>query len=208
MAGKLKVPLTKDFLDKMLRYDSETGLFTWLIGGGCAKTGSIAGSTCGYGYTVISIKKRVYKAHRLAWLTTYGVFPSDEIDHINGDKKDNRLANLREVDGAANRQNAAMSRCNTSGFSGAVLNKKTGRYMAQIKVGNKSRYLGTFDTPQEAHEAYIAAKKQLHPGFVAIRAPGEISPSEIKRSITDKIKRQRSRITAPSTPTPASGEKS
>jgi hypothetical protein len=103
-------------------------------------------------------------AHRLAWCIAYGEWPSLEIDHINGDAGDNRLCNLRNVDRATNAQNKRRAQCtNKSGIQG-VETHAVGRLSASVWVGGKRVYLGRFDTAEEAHAAYVAAKRRLHQG--------------------------------------------
>lgn len=102
--------------------------------------------------------------HRVAWLIVHGAWPVGLIDHINGEKVDNRLANLREADKAINAQNRrGPAATSTVGFLG-VSRQKNGRFQARIGVGGKNVALGTFDTAEEAHAAHIAGKRRLHRG--------------------------------------------
>ena len=110
------------------------------------------------------IDEREYSAHRLAWLYVHGAWPTGQIDHINGDRGDNRISNLRDVTPALNTQNqrrAARSN-KSSGLLGVTANR--GRWLAQISIGGKSRNLGRYATPEEAHAVYVAAKRVLHAG--------------------------------------------
>lgn len=106
-------------------------------------------------------------AHRLAWLLHYGSWPSRHIDHINGDRADNRIANLRECDDAENQQNlraaTAASKSGLLGVTTRTYRNGAVRYAASIQVDGTKRYLGVYGTPEEAHSAYRAAKRQLHP---------------------------------------------
>jgi len=91
-----------------------------------------------------------------------GEWPS-EIDHINGDKSDNSYRNLREVSRGENMQNKRKAhRNNKTGFLGVA--REAGKYRARIRVCGKNRSLGMYDTPQQAHQAYLAAKRELHEG--------------------------------------------
>lgn len=158
-------------LREVLNYNSDTGVFVWLRPTGRrAKAGDIAGSAEGRGYWAIRIQTARYKAHRLAWLYHYGVWPEGDIDHINSNKQDNRIANLRDVDRSTNIQNLKAAKShNSSGLLGVVLDrsKKTARkYTARIVYGGRQHSLGYFNTPEEAHAAYVAAKRDHHPGCV------------------------------------------
>jgi len=153
-------------LRELLVYDPEAGVMTRRVRVGCAAAGSPFGTRDGNGYLVGSVGNRLYRLHRLAWLYMTGEWPQGEVDHINGDRADNRWANLRDVSKAENMQNIKRARrdnCAT-GLLGASLDKRDGRYKAKIGVGGKQKHLGCFATAQEAHEAYLAAKRQLHPG--------------------------------------------
>lgn len=115
------------------------------------------------GYVCFKVGGRMYKAHRLAWLFVHGHFPNGHIDHIDGDITNNRISNLRDVAHSVNMQNQrkAMS-SNSSGLLGVSPNGS--RWRAEIRVHGKKKYIGTFDTPQQAHEAYLIAKRQHHEG--------------------------------------------
>jgi hypothetical protein len=149
---------------EFLNYDQCTGIFTWIKSRGMAKKGSTAGCKDSRGYVVISIGGKRHYAHRLAVLMSTGsVVESEVIDHINGDKSDNRLFNLRAVSHAVNQQNQrAPSKNNRSGFLGVKLLR--GSYIAQICVDGSPKYLGTFKTREEAGSAYLDAKRELHEG--------------------------------------------
>jgi len=132
-----------------------------------AKEGDEAGSLKDDGYVVIYVLGKPYKAHRLAWLYVNGEFPAGEIDHIDGNKMNNAIINLRDVSREINQQNRRHAKAgNPAGFLGVTVDQKTGKYLARItKTGAKtSTSLGRFDTPEEAHAAYVAAKRVLHEG--------------------------------------------
>jgi hypothetical protein len=111
---------------------------------------------------------RIYLAHRLAWMYVYGRWPAKglDIDHINGNRQDNRIANLREVTRGQNMQNQrrASSR-STTGLLGVL--RKSRRFAAHITADGRTHCLGTFDTPEEAHRVYMDAKSRLHIHSVA-----------------------------------------
>jgi hypothetical protein len=151
-------------LRTLLSYEPKTGVFTWRVRrGGSAPAGSIAGSIDYRGYRYIGINGRYYRAHRLAWFYSHGVWPVDQIDHRNGFKDDNRLENLREATPLLNTQNQRVPQSNnTSGFLGVSWNARLGKWMARIGSNGVYSYLGAFTNPKEAHEAYVAAKRELH----------------------------------------------
>lgn len=150
---------------QLLNYDPETGTFTWRVGRGSARAGSAAGTPKGNGYAVIKIYGKNYSAHRLAWLLTHGVWPENQIDHINGRRDDNRLCNLRLATWSENNRNAKRRSDNTSGVKGVSFDKARDRWLARIKTDGYDRYLGRFDTPEEAHAAYCKAAAELHGEF-------------------------------------------
>lgn len=162
--------MTKDeFSPSLLRdlflYDPENGSLTWRTG---KNAGKPAGNATARGYLQLSIgprstRLRVY-VHQVAWAYTHGVWPAADIDHKNNKKSDNRIDNLREVTRSLNQQNQIRGHINNqTGLLGVVPNKKTGRFMARIHVDGRSKQIGTFDSPDEAHAAYVEAKRRLHP---------------------------------------------
>jgi len=154
-------------LTEVLEYNKETGRFYWKVStSNRAKIGNEAGHYHhATGYIYISIDGKNYRAHRLAWLYVNGIFPSCKIDHINGCKSDNSIANLRDVSHSVNMQNIRAARSdNYSQLLGAHHYKKTGQWTSQIQIGKKKLYLGLFDTPEAAHAAYLFKKRELHEG--------------------------------------------
>lgn len=111
-----------------------------------------------YGYRAGRIYDREYKAHRLLWLLYSGRWPDDQIDHINGDKADNRIANLRAVPQSENNKNKPVPTNNTSGVIGVHRYRKNGYWQAEITVNGKARYLGRFRSIEEAAAARKAAE--------------------------------------------------
>lgn len=151
-----------DRLRALLAYDPATGIFTRRIRVCNQPAGKVAGCADLDGYVMITIDRQSYKAHRLAWLYVHGEWPLGDVDHINGDTGDNRLANLRPATRAENMQNLRKpNRGSKSGYLG--VSKNAGRWFAQITVAGKRRHLGYHDTPEAAHIAYLAAKRELHP---------------------------------------------
>jgi hypothetical protein len=155
--------LTQHILKEILSYDPETGLFAnreWR--GGKSNQGSIAGSVRRDGYVKISIDNKAYLAHRLAWLYVFGAFPNEQIDHVNKDRQDNRIKNLRAASDAENKQNLSKTRLNKSGKVGVIWHKAAQKWMSYIHVRNRSVYLGVYDTIEEAATARAAAKAKYH----------------------------------------------
>lgn len=157
--------LTAEILRELVSYDPDTGDFKWKISGGRRKCGQKAGSNGHpHGYCQIGIDCTLYFAHRLAWLYVHGEWPRGEVDHIDGDTANNRIANLRDTSHAANMQNIRKANVNNStGFLG-TRRYKSGKFFAVITANGKRRFLGSFVTPQSAHEAYLTAKRMLHMG--------------------------------------------
>lgn len=120
------------------------------------------------GYVQVNTSGTVLKGHRIAWALYYGEWPTDDIDHINGIRNDNRIENLRVVSGTMNTQNKRNGSCkNNSGFLGVYKAKgrlKEKTFIAKIMKDGRQYHLGCFATPEEAHAAYVAAKRVLHEG--------------------------------------------
>lgn len=147
-------------------YDPDTGVFVNKVTrSNNAKVGEIATCTIKKsGYAVFNINFRQYQAHRVAWLYVHGVWPKGVIDHIDGDPRNNRIANLRDVTHAVNIQNQRRARSdNKLNVLGVIKDKRSGKYIAQIMANRKCYRIGRFDTPELAHAAYIAAKVKHHP---------------------------------------------
>lgn len=117
------------------------------------------------GYRRVSLFSQRYLAHRVAWLYVHGVWPEKHIDHINGEKGDNRIANLREADDQLNLENVRRPRSGSkTGFLGVYFHKQNKNYIARIQVHGQTRHIGVFDTPEEAHQAYLVVKRKSHEG--------------------------------------------
>ncbi len=161
-------------LQKLVAYDPETGTFTWKVSiGGNGKRGvsgsKPAGSTAGghntNGYYRIRISGRSYLGHRLAWAITHGTWPLGSIDHIDGNPRNNKLSNLRDIRQGGNVQNQRSPHPrNTSGVLGVGRHTQYGKWRARITVDGRERSLGVFDTVEEAQQAYLGAKRKLHEG--------------------------------------------
>jgi len=148
---------------KVLRHEPETGFLFWTDEAYPPSRGKQAGTKTKQGYFLVETKRKRFYAHRIVWLLAYGKFPDGDIDHINGDPADNRLDNLRDVSCTVNMQNQRRAQSHSStGFLGVSRNGSG--WQAQIRICGKKRHLGTFSTPQQAHEAYVLAKRQHHEG--------------------------------------------
>lgn len=159
--------LTCGRLREILHYDPDSGEFRWLerlayrirvgdVAGGLNKT---------TGYRVITICRRGYKAHQLAWLYMTGAWCRPATDHRDLDQANNRWSNLRRATKSANSANRRRFRNNTSGFKGVHQDRGFGRWVARICKDGRTHYLGRFATPQAAHAAYVAAAKRLFGEF-------------------------------------------
>lgn len=156
--------LTVDRLREVLSYDATAGVFRWRIKPNRnVVLGSIAGSPRSVGrgqrYIGIRIDGQQYSAHRLAWLYVHGKWPADQIDHINCDGGDNRIANLREATASQNQRNKRVSSTNKSGIKGVCWHVRERRWYASIRVKGKSRHLGRFENIEDAEMAYWVAAR-------------------------------------------------
>lgn len=136
-------------------YDPETGTLTRISG---QRPGHKVGYGGRNGYTSAVFKKATHLAHRLIWCLAHGAWPTGQIDHINGNKADNRLANLRDVTPQQNAQNQHKARRNSATQALGVTRTASGRYMARMFVAGRRYYLGLHDTPEAAQRAYRSAK--------------------------------------------------
>jgi len=152
------VALTLEFLKSILHYNPETGVWTYLVSRRRAiRVGSIAGSLTHDGYHRILVNRKQYLSHRLAFFYTTGEWPKELVDHINGNKLDNRWCNLREANHSQNGQNKAVGKNNKSGLKGVRM-LKSGKYAAYL-------CLGSFETKEEAKAIYDEAAVKLHGVF-------------------------------------------
>jgi hypothetical protein len=151
--------LTQEELRRLLDYNPETGDLTWKIRvGSRGAAGALTGrQTYLGGYYMVRVNKHLYLAHRLIWRWMTGEWPTEDIDHINGKRGDNRWSNLREATRSQNLRNMA-KRPNIAGLKGVTYRKDRDKYFARLRISPyKTKYLGLFNTPEEAHEAYKKA---------------------------------------------------
>ncbi len=163
-------PLDQKRLKELLHYDPETGVFRWLVskrGNRGVIAGDIAGCVGGNGYWVISVERHRDTGHRFAWLYMTGEWPENEVDHVDRDRANNRWENLRAATRQQNTWNVPGKKNRTNGFRG-VRKSRYGKYEAIIHVGEKwPKYLGTYETPEEAHAAYCKAANELRGEFAS-----------------------------------------
>jgi len=154
--------LTQKRLMELLEYDSSTGAFYWRVNRGPQKIGSPAGTLNKVGYVQITIDRKIYLAHRLAWLYVNGAFPSYDIDHINRVKNDNRIENLRIALPSENHQNKGKSASNKSGVIGVCWDSGAKKWRSYIRLKGKLIHLGLHPTIERAKIAREEAKAQYH----------------------------------------------
>lgn len=153
--------LTQEKLKSIMTYNEKTGDFIW------NNTRKVAGTNNGHGYITICICGKSYMAHRLAWLYVYGEFPNGQIDHINRDRKDNRICNLRVVSNQLNQTNRNVQKNSTTGYTGVSLKKNRNIYESHIMVNGKYLHLGCYKTLKDAVNARIRA--ELENDFLRIQ---------------------------------------
>lgn len=163
--------LTLERLRELLSYDPETGIFRWLVNSGRVRAGAVAGGNDSDGYVQITIDYRKHLAHRLAWLYLHGEWPIEEIDHRNGVRSNNWIGNLRKATSAQNHENLTLLPSNTSGRTGATWNRRSNKWVANIRVNGVKKHLGYFNSVDEAGDAYVAAKAEQHTFQPAMREP-------------------------------------
>lgn len=159
---------TQEQLKEVVAYNPETGIFTRLVASGyrgCYKAGNEIGSPNALGYIETTLLGKRVALHRLAWFYMTGEWPKGHIDHLDGNRGRNVWLNLRDVTRKVNQQNMRKAtRASNTGMLGASLDRLTGKYVARIRHEGKYLNLGRFDTAEEAHAAYVEAKRRLHEG--------------------------------------------
>ena len=153
-------PFTQEELKRLLTYSPDTGGFVRHL----PKMDRVVTGSPNQKYAQIRIQNRGYGAHQLAWFYVHGVWCDRHLDHINGNPKDNRLANLRSVSPAVNLQNMSRpGRKNKSGYLGVCFVTGKRLWKAAIFANGQNKFLGYFKTAEEANSAYLAAKPIHHP---------------------------------------------
>ena len=159
----MKFQITAESLREILNYDTETGVFTWNTTG-AGRRNDKAGTADVNGYERITINGKRYYSHRLAWLWIYGEWPA-EIDHVDGDGLNNRLANLRKATHAENMRNRRLNINSKSGVTGVSFNGKKNKWSAYIQIEGKTVHLGRFKEKEHAISARRFAEKELFGEF-------------------------------------------
>lgn len=159
-------PFTQAYLRQILQYDEETGVFTWRVRLPQSQIRNLwnrryAGKEAGHimpsGYSTIRLKPRHFYAHQLAWFYVYGEWPTCDIDHINMERSDNRISNLRKATRSQNKGNVKAHPRNTSGTRGVVWDKHRQKWRAQIMINGRQTNLGRYDTFADAKKAFDQA---------------------------------------------------
>lgn len=117
------------------------------------------------GYRHGTINSTSISAHKVAWAIAFGYWPINQIDHINRDRSDNRLENLRLANKSENQHNRSKSKNNTSGFKCVTFDKRNKKWDARIGINNQVVHLGRFFSAEDAHLAYVCASKKYHLDF-------------------------------------------
>lgn len=153
--------LNQERLKKVLFYDPVTGHFTFSIRRGTKrKVGEISGYVNPLGYRVIRIDNENHHAHRLVWLYQYGNFPIELIDHINGDRDDNRLVNLRPATYKQNGENQKLHTANTSGYRGVSWDNHNRQWVACV-IHMRKRFRKRFKNLEDAIKAVKEMRNEL-----------------------------------------------
>lgn len=179
--------ITHDYLLSILDYNPETGIFVWrprtpdmFKSGKQSKRhtcntwnskwpGKIAGLINSAGHIQICINSRLYLAHRVAWFYVYGEWPKSILDHKDGNRKNNKISNLRLANFSKNGANSKTPITNSSGYKGVSFKKDKKKYRAQIKVNGVYKHLGYFKDPEKAYKAYCRAAKKNHGEFARFK---------------------------------------
>lgn len=153
----------REELNRIFSVDAERGILFSAVNRGKLKVGDVCGWRSAKGYINVCVRRKSYPVHSVIWFLANGNWPK-QIDHINGVKDDNRISNLRDCTAEINQQNKVNPVGNSKArLIGASWHKGTGKWQSKITANGKLYYLGLFDSKDEAHMAYLCAKKILHP---------------------------------------------
>lgn len=160
--------ITQEFLKELLNYNHITGEFRWKVyRNQHVRIGDRAGTINENNYRQIQILGKMYREHRLVWLYVYGKFPTKEmIDHIDGDKQNNKVDNLREATRQENTYNSCIRENKSSRFKGVCWDKSRLKWIASSQDATKKhKHLGRYESEEEAHQAYQGYVQELHGDF-------------------------------------------
>ena len=163
-------------LREVLEYDSKTGIWTWLQSVNKKPISVVAGTISVHGYRIITFEGVKYRSGRLAWFYMTGEWPSEEIDHENRDKTDDRWCNLRVISRSENALNRDQQVNNTSGARGVHWDMDRAKWIVQVKKDGILHHGGRFDYLDEAIEARDALAQELHGDFAVLNSSMEIHP--------------------------------
>jgi hypothetical protein len=157
--------LTQEYLKSILDYDLDTGIFTWKVNKSkTAKAGDVAG-WLDNGYRGIEINNKSYKAHRLAWLYVYGEMPKNLIDHVDGNRSNNKISNLREATYQTNSANYKTPKTNKSGVKNVSWYKNLNKWVVSISVEKTKKTIGYFDDLEFAELVAVEARNKYRGEF-------------------------------------------
>jgi len=155
----------KDSLNAIFLYQNGE-LFYKIRTNGRLKSGTRAGSLMSRGYRKIMIKRKSYLEHRIIWMMFNGEIPDKmEVDHIDGNKLNNQIGNLRIATRTQNRMNIGPYNCNKLKMKGVSWHKQVKKWVARIRVDKKLIHLGVFDNPEDAFNKYKSASEYYHKEF-------------------------------------------
>lgn len=155
--------LTHKELLERLHYDPFTGQFTWLMDSCSRESGSLAGYKNPKGYIIVTVNNFGYRSHRLAWFYMKGIWPTHNIDHIDGDKSNNRFSNLRDVTQQHNTQNQRRVNGKVPGFH---FNKTQNRWVIQLYINGKHKHLGSFIDKMECEKECLNLRRKHYDGNI------------------------------------------
>jgi len=165
-----------DLIRRFIAYNPDTGILTWAEKPSRTSTiGGVVGRNTGKGYLGFSFRGRHLLAHRVAWFLHNGTWPINTIDHINKDRSDNRICNLREATYRQNNCNMGVRKNNKCGFKGVTQRRGQDVWIARVMVNRKNKFLGNFKNPIDAAKAYNVAVLELHGEFAVINQIKEVT---------------------------------
>lgn len=150
-----------EYINEYLTYDASTGNLYQLKKRPKIQVGSLAGGINKKGYRYIQLNGRKYPSHHIVWFIETNSFPQKQIDHIDGNKTNNKFSNLREVTNKQNTENRGKQKNNKTGYKGVSFNNRLKKYVAQIQHNNKPIHIGVYQNSYDAHLAYEEKAKEL-----------------------------------------------